>query len=335
MTAIPQNNKKPIKHKKLLIVLLVILAFIITLTFAFFIIVKLGEINLKNSLIANESIPEIEDNLDEDAIHHNGSSYYYNENLINILLIGVDRKPTNVKRGQADALYLVSVDTESNQVKIVSISRNTLCELDVLSMSGDTFGTENKQICLAFAYGKDDVSSSENCVKAVSKLLYNIPINGYYTIGFDSVSKIVDSVGGVTLTIPMDAQYEELQDRLGQTVKLNGEDALLYLRMRGDSNAPRVERHKQFIKSFISSAKTAIKKDISLPLKTATQLSKETTTNIDISSILYLATEALNWKTEFVNIQGEYSIKNNLEIFTVDEAKLRETVLDNFYIAKK
>ncbi|MBQ6848233.1 MAG: LCP family protein [Clostridia bacterium] len=335
MIVTSETNKKPLKHKKLIIVLVIILASIIALISTFFIMVKLGEIKLKNSLVANENVSEIGDNMDENAIHYNGKSYYYNEHLINILLIGTDNeKIADTGRGQADALYLASVDTKSNQVKIVSISRNTLCELNVLSMTGEAFGTENKQICLAYAYGNDDVSSSENCVKAVSKLLYDIPINGYYTIGFKSISKIVNSVGGVTLTIPDESPYQEFNDRLGKNVKLNGEEALLYLRMRGDSNAPRVERHKQFIKSFVNSAKTATKKDISLPIKMANQLSRDSTTNLDVSSIVYLATEALDWKLSFINIQGEYGIKDNLEIFTVDENKLKETVLDNFYIAK-
>lgn len=340
MTAMPnpENStaqKPPLRHKKLLIVLSIILAFFVALVSAFFIMVKIGESKLRNGLVAGEKLETVGDGIDDNAIYHDGKAYYYNENLINILLIGVDKNKDNKKtQGQADALYLISVDTESNKVKIVSISRNTLCEVDVLDVNGEAFGTEEQQICLAYSYGKDDNNSSQNCVKAVSKFLYNTPVNGYYTIHLNSISDIVNLVGGVAVTIPQDANNTKFADKIGQTVTLRGEDALYYLKMRGDSNAPRVERHKEFIKGFISSAKSAVKKDVSLPFKAADRLSKDAVTDINISSMIYLATEALNWNTEFINISGEYGIKDNLEIFTPNEENLKETILNSFYISK-
>lgn len=323
------------KYKKTLIILAVVLIFIITLVSAFFAIVKIGEIRLRNSLTANESIAPVDNDEGENTVYHNGTAYVYNDKLINILLIGVDaEKNTKTEQGQADALYLASIDTENSNVSIVSISRNTLCEFDVLGVTGESVGTEKRQICLAYAYGKDDYNSSKNCVNAVSRLLYEIPINGFYTIHFETIAQIVDSVGGVKITVPSDVKNTFLENKIGQTVTLNGNDSLAFLRYRSNSNAPRVEHHKNFIKSFVNSAKAAVKKDISLPFKMANKLSDDAVTNLDISNMIYLATEALNWKLDFVDIKGEYSIENNLEIFTVNEESLKDTVVDNFYIEK-
>lgn len=338
-TPTPENqtpkHTNPIKHKKLIIAVSVIMVFIITLVSAFFIMVKVGEIRLKNSLVAGEKLEATEDNIDENAIYHNNKAYYYNENLINLLLIGVDAEKNNKgSQGQADALYLVSVDTKNSNVKIFSISRNTLCEIDILDIDGNSFSTEERQICLAYSYGKDDANSSQNCVKALSRFLYNIPINGYYTIHQDSISDIVNSVGGVKVTITENEKDSLFSEQIGQTITLRGNDALSYLQTRGDSNGPRVERHTKFIKSFINSAKTAIKKDLSLPFKIANKLSRKAVTDIDISSAVYLATEAIDWKIDFISVNGEYSIKDNLEILTVDDKDLKELVLGNFYIAK-
>ncbi len=337
MTATPTTDKGS-KHsksrKKLIIALSIVLGVILASASAFFMMVRIGEEKLRESLVAHENSELKEDT--EDAIYHNGKAYYYNENLINVLLLGVDRNKLDPeKTGQADALYLVSVDTENNKVKIVSISRNTICNIKIFGTDGKPYGTENQQICLAYAYGPNDKISSENCAYAVSNLLLDIPINGYYTIYLDSLSKIVNMVGGVRVQVPSDATDPVFYSIKGQEATLNGTQAVNFLRMRGDSNAPRVERHKEFINSFINSAKSAVKKDISLPVKVANRLSNEAVTNIDVSSMVYLATEALNWETEFVNIKGEYSSIEAWEAFTVDEEALKETVIDNFYITEK
>lgn len=339
MTAIPTTDNKPkIKksNKRLIITLSVVLGIVLVLVSAFFITLKIGEMKLRKNLVANETIENVDDDSSDNVVYHNGKSYYYNENLINLLLIGVDRESNSTaKNGQADALYLVSMDTKQDKVKIVGISRNTLCKMNVYGSDGKPYGTENAQICLAYAYGNDDITSSENCVSAVSNLLFNIPVNGYYTIYFDSLSKIVDMVGGVRVTIPADTMDPQFANTKGKSAVLDGSDAMSFLRMRNDSNAPRVERHKEFISGFINSAKSAVKKDLALPVKIANKLSSESVTNIDVSGMLYLATEALNWDIEFINISGEYSIENDLEIFTVDEEELKDAVIGNFYIAEK
>lgn len=336
MTA-PQTpeEKKPLKHKKLIIVLAVILAFILTFVATFFIMVKVGEARLRKNLVTDETVETSEDLSQDEAVYYNGKAHYYNKDLVNILLIGVDREAeSKTDQGQADALYLVSVDTERNNVNIMSISRNTLTDVDILDSQGDVYGTEREQICLAYSYGKTDVSSSENCTKAVSNLLYGVPISGYYTIHMSSIGDIVDAVGGVTVTIPKDANEGCFYDRLGQTVTLKGEEAVTYLRMRGDSNAPRLERHKAFIGSFVNSAKTAVKNDLTLPFKMANKLSKEAVTNIDTSSVVYLATKALNWKLNFLSIEGKSGFDGQYETFEADEEKLQELVLNSFYNVK-
>ena len=250
------------------------------------------------------------------------------------MLIGIDEAQYSDDLAQADALYLVSIDTKKNNVNVTSISRNTLAEMDVYDAEGEVYGTEKKQVCLAYAYGSDDIKSSKNCVKSVSKILYNIPINGYYTLYLNSLIDIVDSVGGISVVVPEDSTDPWFAERIGQTVSLNGEYALRFLQMRGDSNIPRMERHKSFIKSFISSAKTAVKKNVTLPFKMADKLSKKSVTNINVSSMVYLGIEALNWQLKFSNIAGENKMVDDYELFLPDEEKLRETVLNNFYIKK-
>ncbi len=324
------SNKS--KKKKWLIVVSVFLSLIIAFISAFFIVVKIGEDKLRKE---KNLIQASANDLDDLAVYHNDKAYYYKKSLINILLIGVDRESTqNSKRGQADALYLASIDIESNIVKVISISRNTMCKVNVLGSDGKAYSTENQQICLSYAYGKDDKNASVNTAKSVSDLMYNIPINGYYTIYFDTLADIVNSIGGVNVTIPNGNVPIVFENSKGKNIRVYGTDALTYLRMREDSNAPRVERHKAFINSFVSSAKSATKKDLTLPIKLVNKFSKESVTNIKLNSLVYLAKQAINWNMEQLSVKGTYGSDGKYETFTVDEEALRELVLNNFYYVK-
>ena len=327
---------KTLKHKKLIITLAIILIFIITFITAFFIILKIGEYKLKNSLIADEKI-NLSDDFDYSAdVYHNGKAYNYNDNLINILLIGVDKYTfLRDSQGQADALYLISLDTEKNNVNIFSISRNSITDVDIFDADGKYYASEKKQICLSYSYGKTDEQSSENCVKSVSRMFYGIPINSYYTLYFDAIADIVDSVGGVSVTLNEDLPKAFPDNKKGDKLLLKGADAIKYLRARGDSNAPRLERQKEFISEFVNSAKKAALKDLSLPVDMFNKLKKESVTNIDATSVAYLASKAVSSDFSILSVDGKSGFDGTYETFEVDEDKLYEQVLKAFYKEKK
>ena len=62
------------------------------------------------------------------------------------------------------------------------------------------------------------------------------------------------------------------------------------------------------------------------------KMNEYSVTDIDITSAVYLATEAINWDIEFVNIKGEYGVEDGWETFTVDDADLKDVIIGNFYI---
>lgn len=324
------------KHKKLLIVLAVILIFIITFITAFFVILKIGEHKLKNSLVADEKI-NVSDNFDYSAdVYHNGKAYNYNKDIVNILIMGVDKYTfLRDSQGQADALYLISLDTAENTVNIFSISRNSLTDVDMFDAEGNYYASQKQQICLAYSYGKTDEQSSENCVKSVSRMFYGIPIYSYYTLYFDAIADIVDSVGGVNVTLNEDLPKAFPDNKKGDKLLLKGEDAIKYLRARGDSNAPRLERHKAFISEFVGAAKKAASKDLSLPVDMFNKLKKESVTNIDATSVAYLASKAISSEFSFLSVDGKSGFDGTFETFEVDEDKLYEQVLKAFYKEKK
>ena len=329
------KHKAPQKHKKLIIAVSVVLAVILGLVSAFFIVRKVGENALRkrqeNAQTAfpsgnSEALPD-----DADA-YYNGVAYDYNDRLINILLLGVDRnKPIASDSHQADAIYLISLDTDAKTVKVIAVSRNTLTDVDTYDINGSYFSTAKQQICLAYTYGNDDKTSSENTLKAVSNFLYGVPISGYYTVFMNSVADIVDAVGGVPVTVTEDLTGIDPRMKIGAEVTVTGKNALSYLQHRGDSNAPRLERQKSFISSFVGRAKSAMLKDLSLPLKMYNKLAENTVTNVTSASAVYLASEALNADFQIIGIKGESGTDGTYETFVPYEDQLYEMILDVFY----
>ena len=327
---------KTLKHKKLIIVLSVILAILLALLAAFFVFIKIGEIKLKRSLVKDERI-EGSDDFDYSAdINYNGKSYYYNKSLVNILFIGVDRKAESPNvLGQADAIYLISLDTDTNHANVFAISRNTITDVDVFDAKGEKYATDKTQLCFSYAYGVDDVQASVNCSNSVSNFLYGIPINNYYTVFMNSVGDVVDAVGGVEVTLTEELDHVFPGKHIGDTVKVTGATAMPYLRYRGEkTNATRLEKQKGFLKGFINSAKNAMSKDWSLPVKLFDRLSKNSITSINSSSVAYLASKAFNANYRIVSIPGKTGFDGQYETFEADDDALYELVVNSFYVVK-
>ena len=328
------KTRKPLKHKKLIIVLSIILAVVIVITAAAAIFINVGEYRLRKKLTYGDENMSAEDAYGDNAeVFYEGQGYKYNENLINILCIGVDKYgSTNKHDRQSDALYLLSLDTKSHKFNVIAISRNTLADIDIYDINNELLGTDNAQICLSYAFGKDEDHSSLLTCKSVSHLMYDIPINAYYTVFMGAVGEIVDAVGGVELVLQDDMTYDDASWKKGSKIKLNKNNALTFLRSREESHIPRFEHQKQFIESFMTSAKTAFKKDVSMPLKVANKISKNSVTNIDFSQITYLATQISDASFSLTSLEGTDGFDGTYETFTVDDEALYKTVLNLFYI---
>ncbi len=323
-----------IKHKKLIIVLSIILAVAILVSATVLVLVKIGEAKLRSELtFENNGLTEENAYEDKDEVFYNGNSYVYNEDLINILCVGVDKSNDTDKRDrQADALYLLSLDTNKKLLNVLAISRNTLAEIDIYDIDNEYLDTQKAQICLSYVYGKDDEQSTLLTCKAVSRLLYDVPINAYYTVFMDAIDDIVNAVGGVEIVIPDDMTDFNPNWKKGKTVTLKGSKALDFLQHRRETHAPRLERQKLFITSFIKQAKKAFKKDALVPVNVYKSIAKNSVTDIKLSEVSFLATQMANASFNMNSLSGETGFDGMYETFEVDEAALYDSVLNLFYI---
>ncbi len=155
-----------------------------------------------------------------------------------VLMLGVDEREGD--SGRSDTIIVLTVNPNTNSVKMLSIPRDTRTEIIGR-------GTEDK-INHAYAFGKEEMS-----LATVENFL-DIPIDYYVRVNMEGFKDIVDAVGGITVNNSFSFEQEGHQFNEG-TLNLNGEDALLYVRMRyEDPNGDfgRQQRQRQIIQGVVN-----------------------------------------------------------------------------------
>ena len=339
--AFSTNKKEKIKKTKkvLLIILCIFLALVLIVGAAFAGLYYSGQFADKNHDI---SIPaeQVEDN--GDVVKNNGTTYVYDEDVTTILCIGVDKdEQTQIKTenfgtaGQADALFLLCIDTNEKKYTVLSINRDSMIDIDVYNTSGKFVGIKTMQACTSFAYGDGKEESCKNVQKTISRLLYNIPIDSYFSINKASIPLLNDIVYGVDVPV-----YDQNGNVTGEITHLEGGEAYDYIHYRDisrlDSNVIRLERQKSYIKAFASKVIAQTKEDLSTPLQLFETIKIYSTTDLNASKITYLTTNAFSDRKdinlEFKSVPGTVvEGKSGYAEYNVDKDALMQVVLDIFY----
>ncbi len=298
-----------------------------------------------NSIDAPESLV---DNAEEDGklITYKSETYRYNESVVSLLFMGIDKSDINAdggygKNGQADSLFLAALDTDNGAVKIIPLSRESMVDINLYDASGNFLGTEKRQLCLAYAYGADATEGCENTIRSVGRLLYGMPISGYVAIDFDGVKALNKAVGGVAVSVLEDIEiyHEGVYHNLvkGQAARLNDITVLPYLQRRGDdlgANDRRMQRQKQFLNEFISIAAKNVKGNFTLLEKYYNAVKPYTVSDLSLSKITYLAGTYLvggQPAIEYLPVTGESKLEGEHVAFHPNQESLYEAVLAAFY----
>lgn len=166
---------------------------------------------------------------------------FQSRNVLNILLLGVDQRENEPAR--TDTLMLAALDLETKEVHLLSIPRDTRVAIPTKGVT--------RKINYAHAVG-----GAELTVKTVEQFL-QLPVHYYMETNFAGFSKIIEVLGGVTINVE-ERMYKPLEGinlRAGLQ-KLNGEDALSYVRWRDDGRADigRIERQQKFLRALAEQA---------------------------------------------------------------------------------
>lgn len=270
---------------------------------------------------------------------YNGKTYEYNKNITSILFMGVDKREleeteVNGTGGQADVIVLFAVDTKTGKISMINISRDTMTDVTVYSANGGYVGSQEQQLCLAYAYGDGKKTSCENTVNSVKGLFYNIPIKSYLALDLDGIAAVNDSIGGVDVTSP-----ETVGNFVsGQNYHLEGSLAESFVRSRNhesaDANTLRMQRQQVYATQFMNKVISATKEKITTPVDLFNSSSPYTCTNLKPSKILYLAQSVVmsnGMSVEMNTVPGEAKMGEIYAEYYVNESEFYELFLNVFY----
>lgn len=336
--------------KKALIVSLSVLSVLLLLTAAavatLIVMSRKGESQLKeNKTETVVTIPEeTEAEQKGEFIVYNGEKYCYNDNVINILCMGVDKSLQETsdentgENGQADVLIMAVLDSETGKLTLINISRETMVDVNKYNVKGKFLGTENTQLCLAYAYGDGKEKSCTNTAESVSRLMYGMPVNAYAALDLDGISVLNDAVGGVSVEVLEDLTRSDPALKAGNTVTLKGGQAHTYVRSRNtevlESNNMRMDRQKQYLNAFLQKVVSETKADFSVPLNLYKAASDYMITDISSSEVTYLASLVMKNGIsggDMLTVPGEVRDGGEYAEFIPDDMKLFEMILNVFY----
>ena len=154
-----------------------------------------------------------------------------------VLVLGVDEREGD--KGRSDTMIVLTVNPELKSTKMVSIPRDTYTEIVEK-------GVQDK-INHAYAFGGIEMS-----MDSIEGLL-DIPIDYLVQVNMESFKDIVDAVGGILVTNPLNFKVGSHTFPKGE-ITLDGEEALSFVRMRYEDprgDFGRQDRQKQVIQAVM------------------------------------------------------------------------------------
>lgn len=273
--------------------------------------------------------------------YYNGTAYAKKEDLETVLLLGVDKFEGETPEGylnnqQADFLLLLVMDKQNETCTAIQLNRDTMTQIQILGVTGEPAGTFTGQLALAHTYGSGEEDSCVNTVLAVENLLYGVGIDHYVSLTMDGVALLNDLVGGVTVEVLDD--FSGIDDSLvqGETVTLQGQQALTYVRSRGgmedSSNLHRMERQRQYLAALQQQLKTAVQQEDGFTLDALLQLNEYMVSDCTVNQLSDLGDSLAAYQvSDILTTAGDAQEGEEFMEFTVDEAALQQLVMDVFY----
>ena len=278
-----KKSKKSRKALKIILIVLLVIVVIIAAVFAAgytYIYSMLEEMNQETINLNEVSI--------DDAVADELSDYR------NIALFGIDSREDDYGRGnRSDCIIIASVNKKTNEVKLVSVYRDTYLLLT---------GRNLDKVTHAYSYGGAEL--------AVSTLNANLDLNieEYVTVNFDAVVDAVDALGGIRMEITSDEvkyinNYIDENNRVtghnsshittAGTYNLDGVQALAYSRIRytAGGDYKRTERMRDVLEAMLNKAKTL---SVSELINLVNIMLPKISTNISSNDIIGLAPALLN-----------------------------------------
>ncbi len=155
--------------------------------------------------------------------------------LINILLVGQDKRPGTTARQRSDSMILCSINPETKEVALISFLRDLY-----VTIPG---GYSNNRLNATYAFGG---------FKLLNRTLnhnFGVTIDGNIEVDFNRFQQVIDAVGGVDIALTnAEAKYLIGGSATAGVVHMDGKLALTYARTRLiDNDFNRTGRQRKVI----------------------------------------------------------------------------------------
>jgi LCP family protein required for cell wall assembly len=183
------------------------------------------------------------------------------DDVVNVLLLGVDNRSEELETGRSDAVIICSIRKDGT-VKLTSVTRDTAVIIP---------GYKNKnRINCAFKFGSKDgdlVKGAYLAMKTVNRN-FQMNISKYVLVNIHGLANIIDALGGVDMDMtsieanrinyelrkePMDKVKREKVKDIEGVQHLDGMQAVTFARIRGiDDDFARTERQRKLLSTLMA-----------------------------------------------------------------------------------
>ena len=274
----------------------------------------------------------------DDEMEMPEGSPFSDDNVLNILLVGTDERTEAVNdadafthlnqldgteettefsdNARADSMILVSLDIKDHIIRLISIERGTAVPILL-----DGYEGQYDWITHTFRYGgaKLTMKTIEDC--------FNVQVDHYVRVNFNSFVQIVDAVGGVDIDIT-DQEAKALNWEVPSNSMLivnhvdpglnhfDGYTALQYARLRKiDNDWKRVERQRTVIQAVLNQVRNASVVELDNLLNTVLPLIQTNFTKSEIAALLVQLPGFLGCDVQQMSmpLQGTYGIRTGMD----------------------
>ena len=171
--------------------------------------------------LAEETEPEptpeedavVENPEEEEQFNDNIDSYLTDKraevaNMRHLLLIGIDARPGETT-GRSDTMMIVTLDPDGNVIKLTSIMRDLYVEIP---------SRKNNRINATYVFGGPEL------LMETIELNFGVHIDHYIAVNFSMLGKLIDSIGGLTLTVENEYYMRRINAVIKQDNRVLGID---------------------------------------------------------------------------------------------------------------
>lgn len=251
--------------------------------------------------------PEIDP---DDVIWGENSQIVHSENIINILLIGQDRREGE-GRARSDAMILCTINKKDKTLTMSSFMRDMYVQIP---------GRKDNRINASYAMG--GMNLLDECLNKN----FGVTVDGNIEVDFSGFQKVIDLVGGVEIELTS-AEAKYLNRRGNWDVEnnagkwklkagmnlLNGSQALAFSRIRGVGNGDfgRTNRQRVVLNTLLEKAKSVNITKLNSLLKEILPLLTTDLSNAEIMGYvleLFPLLSELKIQTQQIPAEGTYKM---------------------------